>query len=291
MDLLSDVIAVTRTGEPRSAKIAWRAPWSHWFDPVPGAAGFQVILHGTCWLTRPGHQPLELREGDVLLMTHGQGHTLSSDPATHATGAQTVTLCGAYELDPTRAHPLLLTLPETIHLPARLGIDLRLAIELLSAELTEPRLGTDALIPALLESLLVYILRTWFAAEDSPGWAHALRDPVIASALHAMHQNPAHPWTVATLAAAAGLSRAPFARRFTEKVGQPPLTYLTWWRMTIAAQMLRDTTEPLAVIARKVGYASEFAFATAFKRQFGSPPGKYRRRNHERARANSKLEP
>ncbi|MCE7004835.1 AraC family transcriptional regulator [Kibdelosporangium philippinense] len=278
MDLLSDVIAVTRTGEPRSAKIAWHAPWSHTFDPVPGAAGFQVILHGSCWLIRPDEQPLELREGDVIFMAHGQGHTLCSMPESHATGSQTVTLCGAYELDPAGAHPLLLTLPETIHLPTRLGIDLRLAVELLSSELTEPRLGTDALVPALLESLLVYILRTWFSTEDSPpGWAHALRDPVIASALHAMHSDPARPWTVATLASVAGLSRAPFARRFASKVGQPPLTYLTWWRMTIAAQLLRETTDSLAVIAEKVGYASEFAFSTAFKRQFGLSPGKYRR--------------
>ncbi|CAM4045653.1 AraC family transcriptional regulator [Kibdelosporangium persicum] len=282
VDLLSDVIAVTRTGEPRSAKITWTTPWSHWFGPVPAAAGFQVILHGRCWLLRPGHAPLELREGDILFLAHGQGHTLADSPPgaePRATATRTVTLCGAYELDPARAHPLLRTLPETIHLPARLGVDLRLAVDLLSAELTEPRLGTDALVPALLESLLVYILRTWFESPDEPatGWALALRDPVIAAALRAMHENPAEPWTVATLASSAGLSRAPFARRFAEKVGQPPLTYLTWWRMTIAAQLLRDTTAPLTVIAGKVGYGSEFAFSAAFKRQFGVSPGRYRR--------------
>nr|WP_063779209.1 AraC family transcriptional regulator [Kibdelosporangium sp. MJ126-NF4]CEL14494.1 Transcriptional regulator, AraC family [Kibdelosporangium sp. MJ126-NF4]CTQ88859.1 Transcriptional regulator, AraC family [Kibdelosporangium sp. MJ126-NF4] len=280
MDILSDVIAVTRTGEPRSAKITWRAPWSHWFGPVAGAAGFQVILHGSCWLVRPGHPALELREGDVLFLAHGQGHTLTDSPPDgepSPTGSQTVTVCGAYELDPTRAHPLLLTLPEVIHLPAQLGIDLRLALELLSAELTEPGLGSAALIPALLESMLVYILRTWFDTDESTtGWAPALRDPVVATALHTMHEDPAHPWTVATLAAKAGLSRAPFARRFASTVGQPPLTYLTWWRMTIASQLLRETAQPLAKIAAKVGYQSEFAFAAAFKRHFGTPPGKYR---------------
>nr|WP_225953410.1 AraC family transcriptional regulator [Kibdelosporangium phytohabitans] len=92
-----------------------------------------------------------------------------------------------------------------------------------------------------------------------------------------MHEDPAQPWTVAKLAAEAGLSRAPFARRFTAAVGQPPLTYLTWWRMTVASQLLRETSLPLAVIAGKAGYLSEFAFAAAFKRQFGLPPGRYRR--------------
>ncbi|MCK2238837.1 helix-turn-helix transcriptional regulator [Crossiella sp. S99.2] len=92
-----------------------------------------------------------------------------------------------------------------------------------------------------------------------------------------MHQNPAHPWTVAKLAAEARLSRAPFARRFTTLVGQPPLTYLTWWRMTTAARLLRTSADPLTSIAARVGYTSEFAFATAFKRAFGTPPGRYRR--------------
>ncbi|ONI87431.1 hypothetical protein ALI144C_08515 [Actinosynnema sp. ALI-1.44] len=281
MDILSDVIAVTRTGQPVSYKHTWRAPWRQQFDEVPGAAGFHVILQGTCWLARPGRPALELRQGDVLLLSRAQRHTLTDHPPggePQPTGSQTVSLCGAYELDPARAHPLLLTLPDTIHLPARLGIDLRLAVDLLSAELTDPGLGSAALVPALLESLFVYILRTWFDTDDSTaGWTAALRDPVVADALHAMHEHPAHPWTVAKLAAEAGLSRAPFARRFTAAVGQPPLTYLTWWRLTVASRLLRETSQPLAVIAGEVGYLSEFALGAAFKRQFGMPPGKYRR--------------
>lgn len=303
MDLLSDVIAVMRTGEPRSARVVWNAPWGQWFAPVPGAAGFQVILHGTCWLIRADAEPLPLSVGDVVFLPHGQGHALADSPTTPidaeacdpndpafveryvnlpeaGTGPRTVTLCGAYQLDPARAHPLLSSLPEVVHLPARLGRDLRVAVELLGAELERPRLGTDALIPALLDTLLLYILRTWF--EEQPtntvtGWAAALRDPSITAALHAIHSNPARPWTVATLAAQAGLSRSPFARRFADKVGRPPLTYLTWWRMTIAARLLRDTGEPLSAIAGKIGYTSEFAFASAFKRQYGSAPGKHRR--------------
>lgn len=273
MDILSDVIAVTRTGEPRSHKHTWRAPWSQRFAPVDGASSFHVVLHGRCRLVQPGRAPLELREGDVLFLPRAQEHTLASDA-----DGQTVALCGAYELDPARAHPLLLTLPDVVHLPARLGVDLRLAVELLGAELAEPGLGTAALVPALLESMLVYILRTWLGtAGPAAGWASALRDPVVATALHVMHDDPARPWTVAALAAEAGLSRAPFARRFSATVGQPPLTYLTWWRLTVASRLLRETSLSLATIAGEVGYLSEFSFATAFKRQFGVPPGRYRR--------------
>jgi AraC-like DNA-binding protein len=193
-----------------------------------------------------------------------------------------VTVCGAYELDPALVHPLLHDLPELIHIPAHLGQHpaLRATVDLLAAELAEPRLGTDALIPALLESLLLYILRSWFDQQPAPhatGWAAAFNDPAAAAALQAIHRDPARPWTVATLAAEARLSRAPFARRFTKLLGQPPLTYLTWWRMTTAAQLLRQTDAPLSAIAGKVGYTSEFAFANAFKRRHGTAPGKYRR--------------
>ncbi|MET0233534.1 MAG: AraC family transcriptional regulator [Kibdelosporangium sp.] len=301
MDLLSDVLAVMRTGEPRSAKVEWAAPWGQWFAAVPGAAGFQVILHGSCWLIRPDAEPLPLTTGDVVFMPHGQGHALADRPETPinseacdpddpefaarhvnvpatGNGSRTVTLCGAYQLDPARAHPLLLTLPELVHLPARLGHDLRTVVDLLGVELDRPRLGTDTLIPSLLDTLLVYILRTWFEEDQhATNWAAALRDDSVAAALHSIHREPAEPWTVASLARQAGLSRAPFARRFTGKVGQPPLGYLTWWRMTVAARLLRETGEPLRTVAGKVGYTSEFAFASAFKRQFGMAPGQYRR--------------
>ncbi len=100
---------------------------------------------------------------------------------------------------------------------------------------------------------------------------------MTAAALRAIHSDPARPWTVATLAAEAGLSRAPFARRFTAQLGQPPLTYLTWWRMTTAARLLRESDQPLTTVAARVGYASEFAFSAAFKRRYGVAPGRFRR--------------
>ncbi len=173
-------------------------------------------------------------------------------------------------------------LPQLIHIPAHVGRHphLRAAVDLLAAELAQPRLGSDAIIPALLDTLLLYLLRSWLDQQPThhtTGWSAALSDPVTTLALQAMHRDPARSWTVATLAAEAQLSRAPFARRFTTLLGQPPMTYLTWWRMTTAARLLRHTDAPLSSIASMVGYTSEFAFANAFKRHHGTAPGKYRR--------------
>ncbi|GLW30290.1 AraC family transcriptional regulator [Actinoplanes regularis] len=301
MDVLSDVIAVMRTGEPRSARVEWAAPWAQEFAAVPGAAGFQVILSGPCWLTRADGEPIGLSAGDVVFRPHGRGHTLADSPATVPAGPAcdprsverfanravdepaTVVLCGGYELAAGRTHPLLTGLPELIHLPAHPGShpSLRATVDLLAGELENPRHGTDAIVPALLDTLLLHILRAWLdqapVAGTGTGWAAALNDPPITAALQAMHRAPGRQWTVAALAAEAGMSRTPFARRFTDLLGQPPLTYLTWWRMTTAARLLKASDAPLGTIAGEVGYASEFAFAAAFKRRFGTPPGRYRR--------------
>ncbi|GII58866.1 AraC family transcriptional regulator [Planotetraspora thailandica] len=308
MDVLSDVIATMRTGEPRSALARWRAPWGQAYLPVPGA-GFQVILQGSCWLIPAEGAPVALGVGDVVFLVNGRGHALADTPSTpvpepacdprdhhrryapppeddgprDGPGAVTVALCGAYQLDPVRAHPLLADLPEIVHLPARPGRDpeIRAAVELLGGELARPRLGMDALVPALLDMLLLYILRSWFAEQPElgtvTGWAAALNDPAVSAALHAIHREPARPWTVEALGSHAGLSRAAFARRFAEMTGQPPLTYLTWWRMTVAERLLRESDAPLSAVAAQVGYASEFAFANAFKRRYGTAPGRFRR--------------
>ncbi|GAA2052480.1 AraC family transcriptional regulator [Catenulispora yoronensis] len=311
MDVLSDVIAVTRTGVPRAARVQWHAPWGQRFASVPGAAGFQIVLRGSCWVlgeSGPDSEPFQVQAGDVVFLPQGGAHTLVDDLATPvdtppcapgepgdsgepggsagtatvdptgADGPATVVLCGAYRLDPARSHPLLRELPATIHLPAR--VELRAIVDLLSAELEHPRHGTDAAVSPLVDLLLLYILRAWFDSEPArnavTGWAAALNDPPVAAALQAIHRNPTAPWTVASLAAEGSLSRAPFARRFTALVGQPPLTYLTWWRMTTAAARLRETDDPLRTVAAAVGYTSEFAFATAFKREFGTAPGRFR---------------
>lgn len=300
MDVLSQAITAMRTGQPTSYRAECHAPWGRRFPSTKGA-GFHVVLQGSCWLLGPD-APVALSVGDVVFFASGRGHGLADSPDTplvdgdhvvgwgpqpHVVGdagatPTTVVLCGSYQLDQARPHPLFRELPEVIHLPNRLGShpSLRAAIDLLAAELERPQHGSDAIVPALLDTLLLYILRAWL--EEQPcdgahgGWAAALQDDAIAAVLCAIHETPERPWTVASLGTVAGLSRAAFARRFTALVGQAPLAYLTWWRMTTAARLLRQSDLSLGAVASQVGYTSEFAFAAAFKREYGTPPGRYR---------------
>jgi AraC-like DNA-binding protein len=302
MDVLSDAIGVMRTGRPHSTEIRKRAPWGVRAEPFSGT-GFHVVLEGTCWLIPPEGEAIALGAGDVVCLPHGCGHALADSLSTplanvSATSlpriapsaedgdeATTVLLCGAYTLDQTRQHPLFEELPEVIHLPARLGYrsPLQTAVNLLGDEVANPDHGSEAVLAALLDMMLLYILRAWLAQQTggdaATGWAAALSDPVITAALRQIHQDPARQWTVEALGAQAGLSRAAFARRFTSLVGKPPLGYLTWWRMTLAAQLLRDSDKPLQTIAQRTGYTSEFAFGKAFKREHGVAPGRYRQRS------------
>ncbi|MFC5823686.1 AraC family transcriptional regulator [Nonomuraea insulae] len=301
MDVLSDAITAMRTGRPHAARTRMRTPWGVRFQPQQGA-GFHVILQGSCHLRPASGEPVRLGVGDVVFLPRELGHGLAdalTTPLVEAApeydegspigrlrrdgpGPLTEMLCGAYRLDQARIHPLLAELPDVMHIPARIGRhpSLRGAIELLGRELdSAPGPGADAATSALLDVLLLYILRAWYddqPDELSTGWGAALRDPAVTEAVRAIHQHPAHPWTVQSLADKAGLSRAAFAQRFAGKVGSPPLAYLTWWRMTTAARLLRDTDLPLRSVAERTGYATEFAFGKAFKREFGTAPGRYR---------------
>ncbi|MCR3739838.1 AraC-type DNA-binding protein [Actinomadura glauciflava] len=280
------------------------APFAQRFPAVP-SAGFHIVLQGTCWLLPSQGEPIALGPGDVAFLPRGSAHGLADEPSTpvsepppRLTGVHdgrdaeasadrpptVVMLCGAYLLDDFAPHPLLNDLPEVIHLPTRVGRhrELRAAVELLGVELDgEARPGSDTILLTLLDLLLLYMLRAWFeeqrvSGHTAAGWAAALHDTAVAAALRAIHEDPGRPWTVEELGAQARLSRAAFARRFTHLVGQPPLTYLTWWRMTTAARLLRTSEAPVTTIARQVGYSSQYTFTHAFKRQYGAPPGSYR---------------
>jgi AraC-like DNA-binding protein len=306
MDVLSDVVSAARTGRPHSGRVTRSVPFAQRFPPVP-SAGFHIVLQGTCWLLPPQGEPIALGPGDVAFLPRGSAHGLADDPATPVSGPPAlptgvhdgrggeasadrsptvVMLCGAYLLDGSAQHPLLDDLPDVIHLPARVGrrSEIRAAVELLGAELeSEARPGSDTILLTLLDLLLLYLLRAWFEEQHdagrAAGWAAALHDPAVAPALRAIHGDPGRQWTVEELGAQARLSRAAFARRFTHLVGQPPLTYLTWWRMTTAARLLRTSDAPVDTIARQVGYSSQYTFTHAFKRRYGSPPGRYRHQN------------
>jgi len=293
VDVLSETVAALRTGSPTSGLFVRHAPWGRDYPLVPGA-GFHVILQGSCWLLPPGGEPVALGVGDVLLMPRGAEHALVDRLDSAVTevacpgepreitgpGVRCALLCGAYELGRRRGHPLLDGLPEFIHLPAHpaRGAALRHTVDLLAGEIAQPGPGTDAAIGPLLDMLLLFTLRAWFAESAEPtGWAGAFADPAVSAALRALHEEPARTWTVPALSAVAGVSRATLARRFAATVGEPPLSYLTRWRLLCAARLLRETEQPIAAIARRVGYGSEFAFAKAFKRDYGLAPGRYRR--------------
>lgn len=287
MDVLSDAIAVMRTGQPSSNRLRVGSPWCYRFAPYDGA-GFHVLLRGTGWLIPERGEPAPLGTGDVILVPHGSAHILSDSPhgedalpfetAVTEPEGQTDFLCGKYRLDRSRAHPVLAGLPEVVHLPAHVGRhpELRAAIDLLGGELNSDRPGRDAMISGVLDLLLLYMVRAWLEENTETGWPQALHDPAIAAALESLHTDPAKPWRIEDLAASVGLSRATLARRFTALTGQSPMAYLTWWRMTTAARLLGDTDVPLPGIARQVGYGSPFAFSHAFKRHFGLAPGRYR---------------
>jgi AraC-like DNA-binding protein len=301
MDVLSDAIGVMRTGRPHSALTERRGRWAVRHPPFAGA-GFHVVLQGTCGLIPEDGPAIALGAGDAVFLPHGTAHALSDGlsapradapvtllaelddqiPPGGASGS-TVLLCGAYLFERARPHPLVGELPEIIHLPAHVGrhTPLRTAIDLLGSELEHRRPGADAVVSALLDALLTYMVRSWF--DETPdrhpatGWSAALADPAIVAALGGIHGDPARHWTVGELSARAGLSRSAFARRFTALVGRPPLTYLSWWRMAMAARILRESDAPLSTVATQIGYTSEFAFANAFKREYGIAPGRYRR--------------
>ncbi|MCL7424700.1 AraC family transcriptional regulator [Streptomyces sp. NPDC052415] len=150
----------------------------------------------------------------------------------------------------------------------------------LMEEIVRDEPGQEVVLDRLLDLLVIAALRAWFSRPEAaaPGWYRALADPVVGRVLRLVQDDPAHPWTVASLAAKAGVSRAALARRFTELVGEPPMTYLTGWRLALAADALRDTGDTLEAIARRVGYGSAFALSSAFKRVHGVSPQEHRAR-------------
>jgi AraC-like DNA-binding protein len=193
--------------------------------------------------------------------------TWGNDPA-----GSTVLLTGSYLLTGEVGERLLRALPPVVVL-RRADWDSPLA-GLLADELERDAPGQEAVLDRLLDLLLITALRAWFARPEAapPTWYTASADPVVGRALALLHHNAAHPWTVASLAAATGVSRATLARRFADLVGEPPMAFLTGWRLALAADLLRDPDTTLGAVARQVGYGSPFALSTAYKRAHGVSP-------------------
>jgi AraC-like DNA-binding protein len=295
MDVLADILTVTRVTGHVACHSWCDPPWGLRFDAAP-KVWFHFVSTGSATLVMPKAKPLALGPMDVVLLPHGGGHVLCDDPKSPAVDLdtwrakakrkpgvkpRTELLCGSYTMAFQEIHPVLRLLPQVIHITGaalRTHHTLRAAMEMLVGELADADVGSERVISRLLEILFVLALRQWLDDEpDAPGWLGALRDPAIGGALVELHMDPAREWTVASLAKAVGMSRPVLARRFTAKVGDTPLGYLRKLRMGIATMLLVDTDQPLAQIAKSVGYTSEFAFNRAFQRARGVPPGRYRR--------------
>ncbi|MGP9022625.1 AraC family transcriptional regulator [Streptomyces sp. BR1] len=298
MDVVSDAISAVRIGQPSSNRVRVSGTWCTRLTSYDGA-GFHVVLEGACWLLPDGGgPPVTLGAGDVVLLPHGAGHVIADSPvdaaaveraipferwldgtdAAPAGSGDVQVLCGKYRLDRNRVHPLMAELPQVVHLPNRVGVhpELRSAIDLLGGEVGAARPGACIAVPSLLDLLLVYMIRAWMEESTTGAWPGVLGDPVAAAALRALHTDPAAPWTSDRLAAEVGVSRSTLTRRFTTLVGRAPMAYLTWWRLTRAATLLRDTPDPLSAIAHHVGYGTPYALSHAFNREFGTTPGRYR---------------
>lgn len=188
-----------------------------------------------------------------------------------------VLVTGTYELESAVSRRLLAALPALVVVRAADWDDP--LVGYLAEEATRDLPGQGTMLDRLLDLLLIAVVRRWMTRPEAPArhWYRAQGDPVVGPALRRLHEHPGHPWTLATLAAAVGVSRSALARRFHEQVGEPPMRYLTQWRLALAADLLREPGSTLASVARQVGYGSAYALSTAFTRERGTSPRDHRR--------------
>src|ERR687894_1141213 len=281
------------------------APFGLELPPFEGYLWFHVITSGSCWLEAPEAQPRRLAASELALVPHGEGHWLRSEPdaptpsifelereqlgeryeiLSHGGGGARIDMvCGAVRFDHPAARKLLAVLPRILTFdpatnPTQLEW-LRSTLRLMALEAEGLRPGGETMITRLCDVLVVQALRAWLASDPAArsGWLGALQDPQIGRAISLIHRDPARTWTVASLAGEIAMSRSAFAARFAELVGEPPMQYVTRWRMQLALSALETEGTTIAELALRLGYRSEAAFARAFKRVVGSPPGAVRR--------------
>lgn len=304
MDLLSravDELGLRRTGFRRF--LAGPGPWALGYES--GVQGVHVVAAGTCELVVGRSREL-LEAGDLVIVPRGSPHQLRA-PGPAARGpvvsaaqlaqehpgpvviglgpASCELVCGALDFE-AKDHPMLASVGTTLSLKrARMRDARRVSawVEALVDEVTHPRAGGEAVVTHLAELLFIEALRECGGSTECPtgGWFKGIEDPALGRALAAFHADIAAPWSVASLASAAGQSRAVFSRRFTAALAESPLAYARRWRLFHARRLLRTTTASLDEVAARVGYGSAAALSLAFSRDTGQSPGAYRAANHE----------
>jgi len=267
-----------------------------------------AVVRGSAFLWFDGERPTRLAAGDVAVVGGPAPYTVADDPTTapqalilpgqecrtpdgrrldamthlgvrtwgNKLDGETTLLTGTYQLDGEVGGRLLRALPPlVVQRDEQLRSPL---VPLLAEEVVKDAPGQEAVLDRLLDLLLIAVLRAWLARPEAeaPPWWRAYGDPVVGPALRLLHNQPARPWTVAALADAVGVSRATLARRFNELVGEPPMAFLTDWRITLAADLLREPGATVGSVAAQVGYGSPFALSAAFKRVRGVSPQQHR---------------
>lgn len=269
-----------------------------------------AMVKGHAWVVPDRGEPVRLGIGDVAVTRAPDHYTVADDPASptdvvihpgqrccspdgesmeermslgvrtwgNDPDGSTVMLVGAYESTGDISDRLLRALPPLLSL-AKDQWDSPL-VSLLCDEVEKDQPGQAAVLDRLIDLLLIAVLRAWFTRPEAeaPAWYRSQGDPIVGRALHIMHNNPAHPWTVASLAAEIGVSRAALSRRFHDLVGEPPMTFLAGWRLALAADLICEPDATVGSVAERVGYSSPFALSTAFKRVRGLSPQEHRAR-------------
>jgi AraC-like DNA-binding protein len=276
MDAITDFLSAVRVQGVCYGRIQVAAQWAPRSE-TGSHAKFGLMSYGQGWIDLPDvAERIHLSPGDFFLLAPGREYMLSPDAA-----APAAIIAGKFRFDETHGRQLTDFLPPMILI--RDGqphtLPLQRTLELLASEVEGSTPGAEVAVRRLADLLLIQALRAHIADTDSEqtGWLHALADSQIGAALNSMHQRIEHPWTVASLASEAGMSRSAFALRFKELMSESPLEYLTRWRMYRGSDLLRESDRKLADVAQAVGYDSDGAFHKAFKRVLGIAPGEYRR--------------
>ena len=315
MDAFSDILSSVRLNGALYFNAEFSAPWgvaapsSADLAPAlaPGAEHliiYHFVLDGRAFARLDG-APVPLEPGDIVAFPHGDPHVISSEAKGGHTrqtadvarkimshelsllragggGEATRFVCGYMACDPHLGRPVLSGLPPMFKVNVRAdraGYWLEHSILHLVEEAASGSVGCQAMLAKLSEALFVDTLRRYVGSlpEAQTGWLAGARDPIVGKSLALLHRRVEHPWTIAGLANEVGVSRSTLVERFTSYLGEPPITYLTRWRLQLAARSLRGTAKGVSQIASEVGYESEAAFNRAFKRELGLPPARYRR--------------
>jgi AraC-like DNA-binding protein len=315
MDAFSEILSGVKLNGAVFFTAEFAAPWGFTTPAsrlmaaqvAPGAAHlvlYHLLIEGAGIVEMEDGRTVALGPGDVVIFPHGDPHHMSSGAAMRppfpnygisakikardlsplragGDGVVSRFVCGYMTCDPHLSRPILDGLPAVFKVNIRSdssGHWLETSILHLVEESVSGRVGSEAMLAKLSEALFVDTLRRYVDAlpEQQKGWLAGARDPVVGKSLGLLHGRVAHPWTIADLADEVGISRSALVERFTRYLSEPPMTYLTRWRLQLAAQSLRKTSRGVAEIATDIGYESEAAFSRAFKREFGQPPGRYR---------------